>query len=348
MTLVIAFDGQRSGQELEDDALFHGVMDFFLTGRQLGLAAAVNDVDVLGAHSLGAAGGVHGDVAAADDGHVLAVHDGGLGTMVAAEALHQVDTGQILVGGENAHQALAGDAGEHGQAGAGADEDGLELLFLEQLVDGEDLADDHVGLDLDAHLLEIGNFGVDDLLGQTELGDAVGQHAAGQMQSLEDGDVIALSGQLAGAGQAGRAGTDDSHAVAVGGSGLQVGDAVVAGPVGDEALQTADGDRLALDAADALALALALLGADTAGDGGQRVGGAQDLVSAGQIALADLGDEIRNGDVDGTSADAGSVLAVQAALGLFLSLLQGIALSDLEEVLVADVGLLLGHFDLGE
>ena len=44
---------------------------------------------------------------------------------------------------------------------------------------------------------------------------------------------------------------------------------VLAVPVGHKALQTADANGLALDAADALALALALLRADTAADGGQ-------------------------------------------------------------------------------
>ena len=43
----------------------------------------------------------------------------------------------------------------------------------------------------------------DDGLGQTELGDAVDQHAAGGVQGLKDGDLIALLGQVAGAGQAG-------------------------------------------------------------------------------------------------------------------------------------------------
>ena len=55
-------------------------------------------------------------------------------------------------------------------------------------------------------------------------------------------------------------------------SGLHlVGDAPVGGPVGHKPLNAADGDGLALDAPDALALALGLLGADPARDGGQGV-----------------------------------------------------------------------------
>ena len=59
-------------------------------------------------------------------------------------------------------------------------------------------------------------------------------------------------------------------------------------PVGDEALKTADGDRLALDAADALGLALRLLRTYTAGQGGQRVGIGDDLIGLFEVAFGDL------------------------------------------------------------
>ena len=69
-------------QGLEDDALFLGVLDLLLTGRQLGHAAAVDDVDILGTQTLGAAGSVHGDIAAADNGDRLALHDGRAGILL--------------------------------------------------------------------------------------------------------------------------------------------------------------------------------------------------------------------------------------------------------------------------
>ena len=65
---------------------------------------------------------------------------------------HQVDAGEVLVGGVDAVEVLAGDVQEDRQAGAVGDEDGVEAFFGEQLVDGVGLADDDVALDLDAHL----------------------------------------------------------------------------------------------------------------------------------------------------------------------------------------------------
>ena len=162
---------------------------------------------------------------------------------------------------------------ELGQAGAGADVNGLVAEIVKQLVDGHSLADNGVGNDLNAHLLEVFDLDSNDLvLGQTELGNTVDQNAAGLVEGLVNGDVIAHLAQIARAGEAGGAGADDGDLVAVGlgrdylgliGLGHMV--------VGNEALETADADGLALDAADALGLALLLLRTYTAADRGQGV-----------------------------------------------------------------------------
>ncbi|CAN4044631.1 Bacterial mobilisation domain-containing protein, partial [Dysosmobacter welbionis] len=112
------------------------------------------------------------------------------------------------------------------------------------------------------------------------------QHAANLVQRLEHGDVIPLPGQIAGTGQARRAGAYHSYLVAValrhGGSAALMAVGIVI--VRHKPLQTADAHGLTLDAPDALALALVLLGADTAADGGQAVGGGDD--AEGLVKLA--------------------------------------------------------------
>ena len=317
------------------------MLDLLLTGRQLGHAAAVDDVDILGTQTLGAAGSVHGDIAAADNGNGLALHDGRAGILLVR--LHQVDAGQVLVGGVDAVQALAGDAHKAGQTGTGRDIDGLEAVVVHQLVDGQDFTDDHVRLDVHAQLLQALDLVLDDVLGQTELGDAVHQHAAGHMQGLVDGDLVAQLGQIARDGQAGRACADDSDLVAVGRGGGGLGMYVVAVPVGNKALETANADGLSLDAADALAFALVLLRADTAADGGQRAGLGNHVVGGLKVALGDVLDEAGNINFNGAAAAAGVVLALQAALGLVHGHLLGVAKGDLFKVFVADVRLLAGH-----
>ena len=328
-------------QGLEDDALFLGVLDLLLTGRQLGHAAAVDDVHGLGTQTQGAAGSVHGHIAAAHNGHLLAGADGGLaGGQV---SLHQVGAGQELVGRVHALQALAGNAHEAGQTGTGAHEYGLVAVLAHELVDGQHLADDHVALEIDAHLLQAVDLLLDDGLGQTELGDAVHQHAAGHMQSLIDGDLVAQLGQVACSGQTGRACTDDGDLVAVPLGHDGCGVHVLAVPVGDEALQAADAHGLVLDAAGALALALALLRADTAADSGQGGGTVDDLIGGFKVALGHMTDELGDVDAHGAAGLTGLILAVHAALCFVHGHFFGVAQCHFLEVLVADIRVLGGH-----
>ena len=109
---------------------------------------------------------------------------------------------------------LAGNAHELGRSRAGADEDRIVAHVGEQLRDGEQLADDGVEPDLHAQLAQVVDLGIDDDVRQAEFRDAVLQHAAGDVQGLEDGDGHAVLGQIARAGQARRTRADDGRALA--------------------------------------------------------------------------------------------------------------------------------------
>ena len=313
----------------------------FKTCGHFGLAAAIDDVDLFRAHTLRAARRVHRDVAAADDGSRLGVQDRGV--VLFLVRLHEVDTGEVFIRGANALEGLARNVHEHRKACAGADEDGLKAELLKQLVDREHLADDHVGHDRDALRLELFDFVCDDRLRQTELGDTVDQNAACGVERFEDRDLVALLGKLGRAGKARRTGADDGDLDAVGRDLLRHGVHVLAVPVGNKALQTADGDRLALHAAHALGLALRLLRTDTAGERGQRVRGGDDLIGRGEIALGDLCDKFRDTDVDRTALNALRLLALHAALCFVDGHLSGVAQGDFFKILIADVRVLLRH-----
>ena len=257
--------------------------------------------------------------------------------------LHQVDAGEELVCGVDALQVLAGDVHEFGQSRAGADEHRLKAHLLLQLVDGDAASHDHVGLDLHAQLLEGVHLLLHDGLGQAELGDAVHQHAPRQVQGLEDRHVIALFGQVAGAGQPRRARADHRHLMAVGGRALRLPGGVGVVPVGHKPLQAADAHRLVLDAADALGLALALLGADAAAHGGQGAVPGDDLVRPLEIPLRHLGDELGDMDFHRAPGHAGHVPAIEAPGGLVHGLLPGVAKGHFAEVARPHLGVLVGH-----
>ena len=163
------------------------------------------------------------------------------------------------------------------------------------------------------------------------------------MEGLENGHLVAHFRQIAGAGQACGAGTDHSHLLAVGFLRFSGYKAVLPGPVGHKALQLADGDRLALDSADALALALALLGAHAAADSRKGAGLGDGGGRLGELSLLHLVDELGNVDGNGTTLDTLGILTVDAAGGLSLGLLLIVAKADLLKIGGSHLGILFSN-----
>src|SRR5208337_1487586 len=78
------------------------------------------------------------------------------------------------------------------------------------------LADNDVGLEIDAHLPQDVDLVANDVLGQAELWDTVNQHTADLVQGLEHGDGVSPADQVASGAQARRAAADDGDLLAGG------------------------------------------------------------------------------------------------------------------------------------
>ena len=153
----------------------------------------------------------------------------------------------------NTVQILARNLLEVGQACTRADK--YRVVFPEQLVHGLHAADDRIGADLHAQRLDGRDFLPHERLRQTELRDAVYQHAARGMQGFKDRDLIAELGKVACAGQTGWARADHGDLFSVLRDGFRFRQliCVLHAPVRDKALEAAYADWLALDAAYAFA-----------------------------------------------------------------------------------------------
>ena len=346
IAVFVAVDGGGVGEHAEVDALFLSVMHLLEARGHLLLRAAVDDGDLVRAQPQRRARRVHGHVAAADHGHLLAHAHGGVGLREGV-GLHEVDAGQKFVGRVHAVEVLAGDALKARKPRAGADEHSVVAL-VEQFVQGDRAADHGVCLDLHAQRLDGGDLLAHQALGQAEFGDAVDQHAAGGVQRLVDGYIVTQLGEVARAGQARGAGADHGHATAVLLGGLRRGAALCHGVVRAEALEAADAHRVALYAAHAFGLALRLLRADAAADGGQVVGQADDVVGLVELALLDVGDELGDVHAHRAAGHARRVFAADAARGLLAGHGLVVALRDLLEVAAARLGRLLAGGQLGQ
>ena len=260
--------------------------------------------------------------------------------------LHKIGTGQKLIGAVDTQKVLSRDVKELRQAGSGADEHCF-ISFLKELVHGDGLADDGIVYDLDTHLGQVLDLRGDNFLRQTELRNTVDQHTARFVEGFENGHVITHLAKITRTGQTGRAGTDHRDAVAVGLGRSRLGLILLRHViVRYKAFQTADADRLAFQAADALGLALFLLGTHTAADRRQRVGRSDDVISRIEITVTDLFKEAGDLHADRAAAAAGAVLAVQAAGSFLHRGLCIISKSNLIEIAGADNRVLLGHFVL--
>ena len=224
-------------------------------------------------------------------------------------SLHQVDTGQELVGGINAVQALTGNAHKARQTCAGTDKHSL-IAHVKQLVNGQGTANDNVCFHIYADCTQAVNLLTHNFFGQTELRNAVHQYAACGVQCFVNRYLIAHFCQVAGSGQAAGARTDYRYlnAVLLRHFGLFAG--VLTVPVCHKTLQTANADRLVLNAAHALAFALRFLRAHTAANGRKRTGSAQNFKRTLHIFLGYLTDKSRNINSDGAAVLAGLMLAV--------------------------------------
>ena len=172
------------------------------------------------------------------------------------------------------------------------------------------------------------------VLGQTEGGNAVDEHAAGLVQPLKHGDLDAETGQITGTGDRGGAGTYAGHAT----TGLpDFGSLFGGGVVGHEALEAADGHRLTLFAENALALALLFLRAHAAAHAARLV----------DVALHHFGNEVGNGDVHGTAGATHGLFALKAAGGFLMGHFSRIPEGDFLEIPDAFLGSLAGHIMTG-
>ena len=305
-------------------AVFDGLATLFLAGGHLGLALQAEHLNVLGTQTAGIAGHVDGHVAAAH-------HDGAAGQRVDLAA---VDLAQEVDGHRHVLGILARNTGKAAALAANGHIEGLKALRA-QLVERHIAADFHAIAELGAHQANDLDLGLDDIFLQLKAGDTVGEHAARAFVLLEHDGLVALLGQVEGAGQAGRTGTDDGdllvkaagarrghHRRDIAGRSVQIA-------LGDELLDLVDSHSLVYTTTGAGVLAAAV--AHAAADSGQRVlalDERQGLVIAAlrcelQIAL--------NGDVRRAGRLAGS----------------GAGLVRLDAIVVAVVGRPLGVVPLG-
>ena len=143
------------------------MVQLFHPDRHLGLGSTVDNCDVAAQTPRGT-GCIHGGIAAADHHHLLTLGRRQRCLVLLLVCLHQIDAGEVLVGGEYPQQMLAGNV-QTRQTGAGTDENLPESrpLYLRKR---RGLADQEVGDELSAHQPDLLHHVIDQGVGQANSG----------------------------------------------------------------------------------------------------------------------------------------------------------------------------------
>ena len=182
---------------------------FLLSGWKFDFGATIDYRGVSSKPESGP-GGIHGDVSASHHAALLSGMD--RSEVILPEGLHQVVTGQELIGGEDSVEVLAGDTHELGQSRTCSHEDRLETFVVDQAVYGHGASDDHIGFNLDTQSFNCVDLAFEHfVLGKPEFRDSVHKHAAYLMESFEDRDVVAPLCQIRRAGESGGTGSDHGY-----------------------------------------------------------------------------------------------------------------------------------------
>ena len=305
-------------------AVLNGLATLLLAGGHLGLALQAEHLNVLGTQTAGVARDIDSHVATAH-------HDGAAGQRV---NLATVDLAQKVDGHGHVLGILTRNTGKAATLAADGHIKGLKALRA-QLVERHIATDLHAIAELGAHQANDLDLCLDNVLLQLKAGNAVGEHAARALVLLEHDGLVALLGQIEGAGQTGRAGTDDGdllieaagtrrrhHGRDIAGRGIKIA-------LGDKLLDLVDSHGGVHTAAGAGILAAAV--AHAAADSGQRF---LALDERQRLVIAPLCRKLQialNGNVRGASRLAG----------------RGAGLVRLDTVIVAVVGRPLGVVPLG-
>ncbi len=229
---VLAEHLDRAGQELHAHAFAFGLAELLLVDHELGAGPPIGDGHVGRAVAQARARAVHRGVAATDDDDVGA----DLERLPEVGLLHEVDAvvDALELGARDVERDRVHRPGRDGDRV----EVGLELL------EGDVDADGRVVHEGDAEALDEPDVHLDGLARETEGRHPDEHRPARERQAVEDGALVALHRQLAGDGDAGRAGTDDGDPLRAGRDlGHDVGDARGLVPLDEEALHRADGQR---------------------------------------------------------------------------------------------------------
>ena len=174
-TLFKLYD--RTGKETEFYSLRQGIFIFLPGGGHLIFGTAIDNSGIR-SETDGRTACVHGDITCSDDDRLLAE----CGSVSEIYCSHEIDSGEYVL------QVFARNTEFLALLGADSDCEAL-IALISELLDRYVFSYFNAASEFDAKLLQYVYLGIEDILLQSEAGDACHQHTAGNRVLIEDRDI---------------------------------------------------------------------------------------------------------------------------------------------------------------
>ena len=182
-------------QSEEFNSFFFGVFYFFDTCRHFFFRTTIDNNSTFSAKTFCRTDRVHSCVTTTDYCHILT--ECYRSVRIFAGGIHQIDTGEVFIGRHDIDRVLSRDIHKVWQSGTGSHEYSFET-FRFQVFYTDSLSYNTVFDEVNAHLTEIVDFYVYNLVWQTEFGDTVFQYTANFMQRFEYSYIISIFSHISG------------------------------------------------------------------------------------------------------------------------------------------------------
>ena len=174
---VLPDDLDRTGKETEFYSLRQGIFIFLSGGGHLIFGTAIDNSGIR-SETDGRTASVHCNIAGSDDDRLLAE----CGSVSEIYCSHEIDSGEYVL------QVFARNTEFLALLGADSDCEAL-IALISELLDRYVFSYFNAASEFDAKLLQYVYLGIEDILLQSEAGDACHQHTAGNRVLIEDRDI---------------------------------------------------------------------------------------------------------------------------------------------------------------
>ncbi len=313
------------------------MMDLYMSGRRLLPGSTVNNGNISGTQPECCSCRIHSNIPCTKNRYIFTWDDRCI-IIGEVKCFHQVCTGEILIGGKDTVEVFSRNIEKCRKSCSDTNEYRIVSHLVKQFIHIDSSADNCVADDFDAECFKLFYLIIDNIFGESELGNTVKKYTACPVQCFVDRHFMTFYSKVTRYRNTCRSASDNSYFFTGSGCHLYlVFNTVFACPVRDEHFKVANANRLAVFflSDDTDGFTLYLLRADTAADSRQSCSFPYFVNRIVEIAFDDHFKKCRYVNAYWASFDAGRILALDTPGCFVLGICKGVSQCDFTEIFIA-------------